>query len=102
MLCPDCKGKKTIFALVDGDDYSGPATLACYRCKGTGAVDPDMERWMKIGGTHRTWRVAQHESLAECARRLGLGSAELSGMEHGRNDPTRLLADIPLELQPRL
>lgn len=102
MICPDCKGRKVVLALVDGPEYSGPAELACMRCKGTGEVDPDTERWMKIGGTHRTWRVAQHESLAECAKRLGMGSAELSGMENGRTDPTRLIADIPAELQPRL
>lgn len=102
MKCPDCKSKGKIFALVDGPEYSGPADFQCTRCKGTGEVNEDTERWMKIGGTHRTWRVAQWESIGDCAKRLGIGPAELSGMEHGRTDPTRLLADIPPELQPKL
>lgn len=102
MICPDCHGSKKIFALVDGPEYSGPADIPCIRCKSSGQVDPDSERWRTIGGTHRTWRVAQHESLGECAARLKMGPADLSGMEHGRTDPTRLLADIPIELQPHL
>lgn len=102
MICPDCKGSKKLTAFVDGPDFNGLAQIDCLRCKGAGEVNPDTERWMKIGGTHRTWRVAQHESLMECATRLGIGPAELSGMENGRADPTRLIADIPIELQPRL
>jgi hypothetical protein len=102
VICPDCKGKKTIFALVDGPKYSGPATLACLRCKGTGEINEDIERWIKIGGAHRTWRVAQWESLMDCATRLGMTPAELSAMENGRADPTRLICDIPAKLQPRI
>jgi hypothetical protein len=102
LTCPDCKGRKKLFALVDGPDYRGGAEIDCIRCKGSGEVDECMERWMKIGGTHRTWRVAQHVSLAECAAKLGLTPADLSGMENGRRDPTRLIAAIPIELQPRL
>jgi len=100
--CPDCKTKGKIFALVDGPNYSGPAELRCPRCMGSGHVDADMERWMKIGGAHRTWRVAQWESIAECSKRLGIGAAELSAMESGRKDPTFLIPDIPTELQPRI
>lgn len=101
MKCPDCRNGK-IFALVDGADYSGTAHIPCMRCQGTCEVDENTERWMKIGGVHRTWRVAQWESLGDCARRLGMNAADLSAMEHGRKDPTRLIADIPLELQPTL
>lgn len=89
-------------ALVDGPKYSGPMQIPCSRCGGDGEVNQDMERWIVIGGTHRTWRVAQWESLRECAVRLGMSPAELSGMESGRKDPTWLIADIPLELQPAL
>jgi hypothetical protein len=91
-----------MMAIVDGPDFNGVAELDCLRCKGAGEVDEDMERWMKIGGVHRTWRVAQWESLADCSKRLGIGAADLSAMEQGRKDPTRLIADIPAELQPRI
>lgn len=102
ITCPDCKGKKKIMAFVDGADFHGVEELDCLTCKGSGEIDPDMERWKKIGGVHRTWRVAQWESLADCAKRLGMGAADLSAMESGRKDPTLLIADIPTELQPRL
>ena len=39
MICPDCKGTKKTLCLVDGQRYSGPAELACSRCRGTGEVD---------------------------------------------------------------
>lgn len=102
IVCPDCKGRRVLLALVDGPTCRGPMEIACTRCTGTGEIDEDMERWIVIGGTHRTWRVAQHEALGECARRLGMSASELSGMEHGRTDPTRLIADIPEILQPVL
>ena len=94
ITCPDCRGKGTIGAFVDtADDGWYDPTLQCSRCKGIGAVDPQQEEWMRVGGTHRTWRVAQHESIMECARRIGVTPAELSSMEHGRLDPVPLLVN---------
>lgn len=95
ITCPDCRGRKSLTALADGPNYRGPMLVHCHRCRGTGEVDPGTERWMRIGGTHRTWRVAQHESLRDCAGRLGVSAAKLSAMENGRADPARLLAHIP-------
>ena len=100
--CPDCRGKGEIFALVDGPSYSGPQTIRCTRCHGSGKIDAAMERWMLIGGTHRTWRVAQGEGQRECSKRLGLSLTELSSMESGRADPSPLLDDIPAELRSSL
>ena len=99
MICPDCEGKGTIIALVDGAHYRGPMSISCSRCSGTGEADLSTERWLEIGGTHRTWRVAQHEGLQECAVRLGIPLAELLAMESGRADPARLLLDTPEELR---
>lgn len=98
MTCPDCRGKGQSFALVDGPNYSGPMDITCFRCNGSGKVDPRQERWMAIGGTHRTWRIAQHESQRDCAARLGIKVTDLSAMEAGRADPERLVADTPPEL----
>lgn len=37
-VCPDCKGKKSFTALVDGTNYRGPVSVPCKRCSGTGYV----------------------------------------------------------------
>ncbi len=98
MICPACKGRGATVALVDGASYRGPLEVACSRCRGSGKTNPERERWAKIGGTHRTWRIAQHESLRECALRLGVSLTALSAMESGRSDPTMLMAALPAEL----
>jgi hypothetical protein len=90
--CPRCKGSGTIGAFLDGSSggWYDPA-LQCLLCKGLGAIDPQQQEWLRVGGTHRTWRVAQFESILECATRLGVTPAELSAMEHGRANPFPLL-----------
>lgn len=99
IVCPDCKGKGKLFALVDGPSYSGAADVECSRCKGHGMVNKAMERWQRIGGTHRTWRVAQHESLRDCASRLGITVPHLCDMEQGRVDSSPLIGDTPEALR---
>jgi hypothetical protein len=94
-MCPDCRNNGYLVAFVDGPNHSGVSTITCSRCKGTGLIDPAAEKWVRIGSTHRTWRVAQHESLGECAVRLGITPRELTDMEHGRECPERLIADTP-------
>lgn len=95
--CPECKGRKIVTALVDFADSrkSGATVLLCSGCKGRGKIDLEQQRWQRIGGVHRTWRVAQWEGQRECAIRLGITVRVLVDMEHGRLDPTRLLQDTP-------
>lgn len=89
-ICPACKGERGVHALVDGRTYSGPRWVPCFFCEGMGRVNgTQFDRW-KIGRSHRDARVANGESMHECARRLGISVAELSAMENGRSDPTRL------------
>src|SRR5260370_15356625 len=74
MICPDCEGKGTVIALVDGAHYRGLMCVSCSRCKGTGETDLQTECWSEIGGTHQM-------------------PGELSALENGRADPARLLLD---------
>ena len=80
IICPDCEGKGTAFALIDGAHYRGPMCVLCSRCKGTGETDPQTECRTEIGGTHQM-------------------PAELSALENSRADPARLLLDTPEELR---
>lgn len=84
-------------ALVDFADRrkSGSMQIECRRCMGIGAVSRKQEEWICVGGIHRTWRIAQEESQRECAKRLGISATELSAMEAGRADASRLIADTP-------
>jgi hypothetical protein len=97
MRCPDCHGSRTVSAFVDFDDPSKRRLmlLACSRCQGEGTVSDQQAAWLRIGDRHRTERVGRDESLMECARRLGMSARELSDMEHGRVNPSRLSTDDP-------
>jgi hypothetical protein len=89
--CPRCKGAGHVPAFVHGGDGTrfDPA-LRCGTCKGGGRISLTVVHWLTIGHAHYKARVARRESVAECAARLGIRPAELSGMEHGRLDPARL------------
>ncbi len=98
-ICPDCGGNGFNTAMVDGERMRGMAHITCSRCKGAGEISPEDELWLRIGTTHRTWRVAQHEGLAACAERLCIDDRDLNDMEHGRRDASPLLTDIPQVLR---
>lgn len=99
IICPDCHGNGFNSALIDGPAARGLTHITCGRCNGAGDIDLGAEMWLKIGSTHRTWRVARHEGLAECAERLQIDPRDLNDMEHGRQDPSPLLSDIPQVLR---
>lgn len=91
--CPHCKGAGHVAALVCGASGSRyDPTWRCGTCKGEGRLSATVAGWLAVGRTHYKARVARGESVRECARRYGIGAAELSGMEHGRLDPSRLEA----------
>lgn len=89
--CSACHGKGSMAGFVErvsGGHYD-PA-LRCSLCLGEGNISPTKADWVARGRVHYKARVARREGVGDCARRLGLGAAELSGMEHGRTDPSRL------------
>lgn len=96
ITCPECEGRKRLFALVDGPKYSGPAHVACAFCKGAGEVDPIRAEWLRQGREHYAWRVhVRRESARDCAARLGITAPELCHMEHGRHDPAPIMGEVP-------
>jgi len=101
MICPDCKGAKVLNAIVDGVHGGGVVQIKCSRCDATGETNPIREQWLRVGGTHRTWRIAQHESIRDCSARLNVSITELCDMENGRAEPGRLIPDTPKELRAR-
>lgn len=89
--CPSCSGKGTTAAFVDTETRGWfDPSLPCSLCRGTGKISEQQMAWRTAGRIHYRERVARQESIMECAQRLGIRSAELSAMEHGRADPAPL------------
>ena len=91
--CLACKGIGHMVAFVDraSGGHLDPV-LCCNLCLGEGCISATKADWVARGRTHYKARVARRENVRDCAARLGVGSAELSAMEHGRLDPARLEA----------
>ena len=89
--CPACKGLGSMGVFVDGPSggYFRPVE-ECSICLGAGRISATRADWFAAGRAHYKARVARRETVMSCAQRLGLGLAELSGMEHGRIDPERI------------
>jgi hypothetical protein len=85
VTCPDCKGKKKVFAHVNyGGERPGEFKhIACMRCKGVGAIEAEMLVWIEAGRKRRAERVSRDISLREEAKRLGMNAADLSAIEMG-------------------
>ncbi len=90
MICPRCKGSKTItashVAYADGSHgYEVP--LSCDQCGGAGEVSDEMTEWIRAGEAMRQDRLARQMTLREEAKRRGLTPVELSRMEFGKVKP---------------
>lgn len=91
--CPDCKGSgKTGPVHINRGDqpHEWRESMPCLRCEGTGKIAAAMLDWMKRGEVLRKARIAREVSIMERAKELGMRSAQVSAMEHGRSDPTPL------------
>ena len=94
--CPHCQGRGHVAAFVhDGEGSRFDPVLLCGTCHGEGRLSRTVIGWLTIGRAHYKERVARRESVRDCATRLGVSPAVLSGMEHGRIDPTPLEGDRP-------
>lgn len=89
--CPDCRGRGTVAAFVDSEDagHFDPA-LRCLRCKGAGTITQQEVDWITRGRVCMDRRRSRSESLMDLSKRIGLGPAQVSAMEHGKADPAQL------------
>ena len=96
--CQGCagKGKHGLMHLNRGDQpHQWVDGMECRDCAGTGRwTAARMTAW-KAGQEYRRARVDRSESIFAAARRLGLGSAELSSIERGAKPmPDVMRADL--------
>lgn len=89
-----CHGRANVpaFSLRSDGGSSYDPLHPCSTCTGLGKLTPERMAWWKRGNAHRLGRLERMESLAECARRLGITPSELSQIERGAMDP-RILPD---------
>jgi hypothetical protein len=87
--CPHCNGQGGAKCFINrGQDIRTHSLewRECRTCEGTGRVDRRRAALIEQGKAMRDARVAKQESLLEASRRLGIGPAELSAIELGRQD----------------
>lgn len=91
VVCPACKGRGTVVAMLDGPRGGRvDQEFTCRLCRGAQMVSAQAIAWLEGGTRHRMARVADGESIRACAERIGITPAELSAMEGGRADPAGL------------
>jgi hypothetical protein len=85
VICPDCRGEKTMFGLAcrEGEPYK-PFTSTCRFCKGVGSVSPAMAHVYERGERMRKERVQLGRTLHQQARLLGMHPEDLNNLEFSK------------------
>lgn len=87
LRCPHCDGRKGSHCFINrGPDIKTHSVewRDCLTCNGSGQVDRRRAALIEQGKEMRDARVGRRESLLEASKRMGIGPAELSAIEHGR------------------
>lgn len=89
VTCPACRGKDAVESVrfvtkSNGEHRHEIGAWPCDLCKGAKVVTAAQAAAFAKGRQMRDERVARGESLFEAAKRMGISSAQLSAIEHGR------------------
>lgn len=86
--CPQCKGKKHVFAfgIVYAPGYDGPKAdvVLCPCCDGVGELTQDRAARMRLGESFAEYRKELGLGLRAAAKAWGMSPSELSYIEQGR------------------
>jgi hypothetical protein len=92
VVCPECRGAKSSFAITCSDRGCQTGMRACSFCKGEGQVSSEAgERW-RAGKAMRDGRVKQGLTQREEAMRLGISWIDLNGIEQGERLSNRAIS----------
>ena len=84
VVCPECRGAKSSFAITCSDRGCQTGMRACSFCKGEGQVSSEAaERW-RTGKAVRDARVKRGLTQQQEAEWLGISPRELNAIELGR------------------
>jgi DNA-binding XRE family transcriptional regulator len=85
VICPECRGAKSSYAISCGDRGCETGVRACDFCKGEGQVSSEAaDRW-RAGKAMRDARVKRGRTQEQEAERLGISPIELNDLERGRH-----------------
>src|SRR5277367_1387207 len=84
VVCPECGGAKSSYAVACGDRGCKTGVRACEFCRGEGQVSSDADERWHAGRAMRDARVKQGRTQQQKAARLGISPMELNDLEHGR------------------
>jgi hypothetical protein len=103
VVCPECRGEKTMFGLAcrEGEPCK-PFTSACRFCQGVGSVSPARAHVYERGERIRKERVQLGRTLHQQARLLGIDPEALNNLEFSKGSIEELdrLAKIVLDKGP--
>ena len=87
--CPDCRGATETLAFVDFADGSGDLrAVRCTTCRGSGEVDPELERWHWWAEKVRHARQKRRLHLGHARDATDIDLARYSAIERGAAIPT--------------
>jgi ribosome-binding protein aMBF1 (putative translation factor) len=84
VVCRECRGAKSSFAITCSDRGCRTGMRACSFCKGEGRVSSEAAERGRTGQAMRDARVKRGFTQREEAMRLGISWIELNDIEHGR------------------
>jgi DNA-binding XRE family transcriptional regulator len=96
MKCPDCEGKKEVFAHLNyGPERTGEwKMIQCFRCNGSGVVPDEMAEWINNGQVLRQMRIDAELSLRDMAKQTGIDIVTLSQSERGYINPSKAITAV--------
>jgi DNA-binding XRE family transcriptional regulator len=90
VVCPECRGAKSSYAVSCSDRGCQTGVRACDFCRGEGRVSSEIaDRW-RAGKAMRDARVKQGRTQQEEADWLGISPMELNDIERGRRSMDEL------------
>ncbi len=84
VVCPECRGAKSSYAVACSDRGCATGVRTCEFCKGKGQVSSDADECWRTGKAMRDARVKQGRTQEQEAEWLGISPMDLNDIEHGR------------------
>ena len=100
VVCPECRGAKSSYAVACGDRGCATGVRTCEFCKGEGQVSSDADERWRASKAMRDARVKQGRTQEQEAEGLGISPMDLNDIEHGRRSMDEVKKAAIKEMKP--